>query len=52
MFAAMNQIAPPIDMITRIMNAVSKLPRHEKPIETSWGTLNQLMVLDDPIQLC
>jgi hypothetical protein len=52
MFSVLAPIAPPADMVARIMNTVSKLPQHEKPMETPWGMFNQLMVLDDPTHLC
>ena len=52
MFSALAPVAPPADIVSRIMNAVAKLPQHEKPIETPWGVLDQLMVLDDSTHLC
>ena len=52
MFSTLAPIAPPADMVSRIMNAVAKLPQHEKPIETPWGMFDRLMVLDDSTHLC
>ncbi len=47
LFNALATYEPPANLVERIMREVDLLPRHQPALPTSWGNLDQLMILCD-----